>query len=174
MKMFEGRSKERGLVFMPAVVGFIEKESQVLLGLRKRVSLGLGQSLISGIGGKVGDSPEFADETFEQALVREFQEEIDVTPTKWASRGRVKFIFPAKPMWNQDVRIYTIHNWEGEPVESEVIKPEWFSSAELPWERMWTDNKHWVPRVLSGEIIDAVFLYDSNNELSDWRLNVAK
>lgn len=174
MEKLEDSCKQQGLVFLPAVVGFLKRESQVLLGLRKRVSQGLGQGLLSGIGGKVGDNPEFAGETFEQALVREFQEEIGVTPTKWLDMGGIRFIFPAKPKWNQDVRIYTIHNWEGEPVESEVIKPEWFSSAELPWERMWADNKHWVPRVLSGEIIDAVFLYDSNNELSDWRFNVVK
>lgn len=38
---------------MKVVVGYPVKETRVLLGLRKKVSLGLGENLISGIGGKV-------------------------------------------------------------------------------------------------------------------------
>ncbi|GIW62871.1 MAG: hypothetical protein KatS3mg090_0697 [Patescibacteria group bacterium] len=36
-----------------AVVGYLVKKDEVFLGIRKKVSLGLGKNLISGIGGKL-------------------------------------------------------------------------------------------------------------------------
>lgn len=156
------------VVFVPAVVGYLQQQDRVLLGLRKRVSAGLGEGLVAGIGGKIGDAPELANETADAALVREFQEEVGVTPIKWENKGSVKFIFPAKSKWNQDVTIYTITAWEGQPQETEVIKPLWFPLTELPFERMWEDNQHWVPRALAGEMIQAVFLYDLDNKLAEY------
>ncbi|MBL8031486.1 MAG: hypothetical protein JNK33_04140, partial [Candidatus Doudnabacteria bacterium] len=40
-----------GVTAIPAVVGFLLRGTQVLLGRRKKVSLGLGENLIGGIGG---------------------------------------------------------------------------------------------------------------------------
>ena len=55
------------------VVGYLLRDNEVLLGERKKVSLGLGQNIIAGIGGKVE-----GNETNEEALEREFLEEINV------------------------------------------------------------------------------------------------
>src|SRR5690242_6062547 len=109
---------ESGTQFVPSVVGFLISGDQILLGLRKKVSLGLGANLISGIGGKVGDTEDIADETHEEALIREFAEEIDVRVENYHKVGRVRFIFPAKPKWQQDVTIYVIDEWTGEPQET--------------------------------------------------------
>lgn len=159
------------VVLKPAVVGFVQRDGEVLLGLRKKVSLGLGQNLIGGIGGKIGDDPAYADETVEQALVREFGEEINIRPLALEYRGRVRFIFPAKPKWNQDVAIYTIDDWENEPSETDVIKPLWFAQNKLPLEEMWVDNRYWVPQVLAGETINAVFLYGEDNKPAEYTFN---
>ena len=53
---------------------FLLKENQILLGMKKR---GFGAGKYNGIGGKLEP-----DETVEQAMVRETQEEIGVTPNK--------------------------------------------------------------------------------------------
>ncbi len=154
-----------GIVFTPVVVSYLVQNKKVLLGLRKKVSLGLGENLLVGIGGKVGDQPEYKDETTEQALVREVKEEICVTVTSYKKMGRVRFIFPHKPKWNQEVTVYVVDKWEGDPKETEPIKPMWFNIKELPTSRMWDDNAYWVPKVLLGEQIDAIFLYGEDNKV---------
>ncbi len=46
-----------------------------------------------------------------------------------------------------------------EPAETDEIRPEWFPIASLPFDRMWDDGKDWLPRVLAGERLRAIFSY---------------
>jgi 8-oxo-dGTP pyrophosphatase MutT (NUDIX family) len=147
-----------------SVVCYLVNNDRVLLGLRKKVSLGLGENLITGIGGKVGDKPEFANETDDDALKREVQEEIGVEVKSYRDMGKVTFLFPNKPTWSQEVIIYLVDEWKGEPVESESIKPMWFDQSKLPAKQMWEDNPIWIPMVLEGKRINATFLYAENNK----------
>lgn len=140
-----------------AVVAFLIDGDNVLLGLRKKVSNGLGELLISGIGGKLDPG-----ETNEDALIREIEEEIEVEILEFEDYGRIQFFWPNKPKWNQDVRIYIVTKWDGIPVETEPIKPMWYKRDELPYKEMWVDNEYWLPLVLSGDKIDAVFLYEGD------------
>ena len=154
--------------FTSAVVGYLRGGSRVLLGERVKVSSGLGQNLIAGIGGKVGDSEEIKSETPEQAMDREVDEEVKVKVLEKTRKGRVRFIFMHKApdsKWNQDVEIYEITKWEGEPTETESTKPVWFDEDEIPWEKMWEDNQHWLPLVLEGKTVDAIFLFSGDNTI---------
>lgn len=160
------RHLSSGIVFVPAVVCFLRRGDEILLGLRKKVSLGLGENLIAGIGGKVGDKPEYQNETPEQALAREVLEEIRVTIRVYRRLGRVRFIFPHKPKWNQDVWVYVVYEWEGEPQETETTKPLRFDPKRLPTSQMWPDNLYWVQRAANGEKIGTItFLYDENGRV---------
>lgn len=160
------------VTFTAAVVGYLRDGDRVCLGLRKKVSAGLGENLIAGIGGKVGDSLEIQNESSDQAMNREVSEEIRVTVLAKQEMGRVRFIFAHKPPdspWNQDVTIYSITKWEGLPCETESIKPLWFDIGEIPWERMWEDNDYWLPKVLSGQRVDAIFLFSDDNQIAEYR-----
>ena len=160
--------------FTPAVVGYLRDGDRVCLGVRKKVSAGLGENLIAGIGGKVGDAPEIRNETSEEAMDRESHEEIGVKVVEKQGMGRVRFIFSHKPpdsQWHQDVRIYSITKWQGVPSETESIKAEWFDIGEIPWGRMWEDNEYWLPKVLSGQKVDAVFLFSDDNKLVEYRVD---
>ena len=168
------------VTFTPAVVGYLRENSSDLVCLieRKKVSGGLGQDLVAGIGGKVGDSPEIQDETPDEAMDRETNEEVGDKETggikvlEKTSMGRVRFIFTHKPLdstWNQDVQIYTISRWEGTPTETESAKPVWFKIGEIPWERMWEDNQQWLPKVLSGQRVNAIFLFSDDNKIAESR-----
>ncbi len=150
-----------------AVVGFLFDGEDVILGLRKKVSFGLGENLISGIGGKVGDIKGLENESLEDALIREFKEEVKVVPKEFKEIGKIKFIFPKKPKWNQLVHAYLITQCEGEPQETEVIKPLSFKVDKLPFSRMWDDNKFWVPSLLEGRAFNAEFTYSDNNKQVD-------
>jgi ADP-ribose pyrophosphatase YjhB (NUDIX family) len=162
----------RSVTFTRAVVGYLRDGNRVCLGLRKKVSSGLGENLIAGIGGKVGDSLEIRNETPAHAMDREASEEIRVKVLEKQEMGRVRFIFSHKPPdspWNQDVTIYSITKWEGTPSETESLQPMWFETSELPWERMWGDNEHWLPKVLAGQPVNAVFLFSADNEIAEYR-----
>ncbi|HEX2994411.1 MAG TPA: NUDIX domain-containing protein [Anaerolineales bacterium] len=164
------------VTFTQAVVGFLRDGNRICLGIRKKVSSGLGENLIAGIGGKVGDAPEIQDETPASAMDREANEEIGIRILEKQDMGRVRFIFTHKPLdskWNQDVTIYSITKWEGAPSETESIQPVWFDLDGLPWERMWADNEYWLPRVLAGQHVDAVFLYSDDNKVADYRFEEA-
>lgn len=160
------------VTFTPAVVGYICRGNKILLGERIKVSHGLGESLIAGFGGKVGDQPEIQNETFEEAMDREAAEEIKIKIVAKKNVGRARFIFTHKPpdsKWNQDVRMYLITAWTGKPTETESFRPQWFQIDKIPWSRMWEDNHHLLPKTIAGESVNATFLYTDDNKLAEYR-----
>jgi 8-oxo-dGTP diphosphatase len=130
-----------------------DRGREVLLGYKKT---GLGLGKIVGLGGHVepGESPA-------EAAVREVKEEsgIGVRVDSLTELAHVTFLFPARPSWDMDVVVFASAAWSGEPVETEEIRPQWFSVSDLPFDRMWDDARHWLPRVLAGERLAATFTY---------------
>jgi 8-oxo-dGTP diphosphatase len=78
--------------------------------------------------------------------------------------GRLTFLFPAQPAWSQVVHVFLVSNWDGDPVESTEMSPAWFAMDEIPFEQMWQDCAHWLPRTLAGEGIRATFTFKADNE----------
>jgi len=145
------------------VAGYLvrgERGEEVLLGLRTRVSDGLGHGVVASIGGGIedGESPD-------DALEREIQEEIQVRITAYQKVGRVVCLSPHHPTWNLGVDIYLITGFEGEPQKTEDIDPCWYPKDELPLGRMWLDNRITAPLVLSGKRIAGNFLYGSDGQI---------
>lgn len=130
----------------------IDREQNRVLLAMKKVRFGAGK--YNGMGGKVEDG-----ETPAQAAVREAQEEVGVrvaVPTA-KDMGKVSFSFEGKPDWSRLVHVFVAEEWEGEPKESEEMVPEWFAFEDIPYERMWVDDRYWLPKVLAGERIEASF-----------------
>jgi 8-oxo-dGTP diphosphatase len=147
-----------------SVVSYPLKNDEVILGIRKQSSLGLGLNLIVGIGGKVGDIPGLENETYEEALVREVEEEIGLKIEKFEKVGEITFLFPYKPKWNMLTVAYIVTKWKGELTETESIKPETYPINNLPSAQMWEDNQYWVPLLLGGKKVKAVFMYGDDNK----------
>jgi 23S rRNA (cytosine1962-C5)-methyltransferase len=135
--------------------------NQVLLGYKK---IGFGQGKYTGFGGKVEPG-----ETIAAAACRELLEEtgISIPPEKLISMGVLTFLFPNQPAWNQEVHVCRIENWQGEPVESDEMAPEWFAVDQLPFERMWDDGRYWLPPILSGLTYFARFTFKDDNATID-------
>ena len=134
-------------------------EAEVLFAMKKR---GFGEGLWNGVGGKVDGG-----ETIKEAAIREAYEEIGVRIESLERAALLHFYFPEDPQkagWNQDVHVFLVNDWEGEPTETEEMKPEWFVLNKIPYEKMWDADREWVSRVLVGENIECWIAFDDNNK----------
>ena len=138
---------------------FLRRGDELLLAMKKR---GFGAGKWNGVGGKLEPN-----ECLEQALVRECQEEIGVTPRSWRAIGELDFIQDAETdePWHMYVYAYISEEWEGDPTESEEMRPRWFHEQDIPYERMWDDDEHWLPQVLAGKKVKGKFTFDINDRM---------
>lgn len=131
----------------------LEKDQQILLGLKKR---GFGEGKYNGVGGKLEPG-----ETKEEALLREVREEIGINLLKYDYRGKIEFIeLYQGNKTNLIFYLYTATSWEGDIIETEEIKPYWFNKESIPYAKMFNDDKFWLPYILKGHNINAFFEFD--------------
>ncbi len=138
---------------------FLVKDDKVLLAMKKR---GFGAGKWNGVGGKVETG-----ESVLEAMVREAEEEIGVKidcqpPPRKAGRGLLHFFFENKPDCSQECHVFVADKWQGEPTETEEMKPKWFPINSLPFEKMWIDDLLWLPKVLEGQSLEAEFFFNSD------------
>lgn len=139
------------------------KDNQILLAMKKR---GFGEGKFNGVGGKLKEN-----ETPEMAMIRECQEEIFVTPTKYIKIGVLDFIEYFKGnKENIFFHLYIATDWVGEPKESEEMRPEWFDLDKIPYDQMLPDDKYWLPYVLAGKKINGFFEFDKNWEIMSYKI----
>lgn len=143
---------------------FLQRDDEVLLAMKKR---GFGAGRWNGVGGKLE-----AGETVEDALVREAQEEIGVTPVSYnlvAENDYLQDADTADP-WHMYVYTYLCDRWEGKPKESEEMAPKWFSVKDIPYEEMWDGDQLWLPPVLSGRKVRGNYVFDHNDTLTSYNI----
>ena len=122
---------------------------------------GFGANWWNGVGGK----PD-GEETIEQTTVRECQEEIGVTPLSFRDVAVLDFVFPEdKGDWNQRVHVYICDQWQGDPSETEEMAPKWFKLSDIPYDKMWPDDRIWLPEVLAGRTVEAAFTLGEDDEI---------
>ncbi len=131
-----------------------DDSAEILLAMKKR---GFGVGKLNGVGGKVGK-----EETIEVAAVREANEEIGVVIQEkdLVKVGELTFHFEGKPDWDIHCHVFFAREWVGEPTESEEMAPEWFDQSAIPFEKMWIDDKYWLPITLQGDYVVAEFNFN--------------
>jgi 8-oxo-dGTP pyrophosphatase MutT (NUDIX family) len=136
------------------------REDKILLGMKKT---GFGKGKFNGFGGKVEEG-----ESIEDAAIRELYEEAGIKTSKENIKkmAELKFTFPyaTEKDWNQIVHVFLVHKWEELPKNSEEMDFRWFKREEIPFSKMWADDRHWLPIVLSEKKINASFSFDKDNE----------
>lgn len=139
---------------------FLRHENQILLAMKKR---GFGAGRWNGVGGKIEPG-----ETMEQALVRETQEEIGVTPLNWQKVAVHDFVMDADTdqPWHMYVHAFVCREWQDEPAESEEMAPRWFDINDIPYDDMWQDDIVWLPQVLRGRKLRCVFRFDKDDSMT--------
>lgn len=134
-----------------ATLCFVRKDGHVLLGMKKR---GFGVGKWNGFGGKVEEG-----EAVDVAARRELFEESGIR-AELIKQGELSFQFKEKPEWNQIVHVFVAKSWSGEPKESDEMIPAWMPEKELPFDKMWVDDKHWLPHVLAGKFVNGAFVFE--------------
>lgn len=157
---------------IPATLLFLlradgDKVTHVCLTMKKR---GFAKGKWNGAGGKSqpGETPE-------ACIIREAEEElsIKVTHEDLEKKAVLEFRFPANVGWpGQEVHVFFARHWQGEPQESEEVRPEWFSVNELPYAQMWADDPLWLPRLLKGEKLQGKFEFGDHENIINYSLDL--
>jgi 8-oxo-dGTP diphosphatase / 2-hydroxy-dATP diphosphatase len=139
----------------------IYKNGRILLGMKKR---GFGEGKWNGFGGKVLEG-----ETIEKAAKREVFEEAGINVLDLEKTGVIDFSWKDKSEILQ-VHIFRSRNFSGMPLESEEMKPQWFDVAEIPFGRMWSDDKYWFSLLLQGKKFKGNFLFDNFDKVLEHKI----
>lgn len=133
-----------------------DDQGHVLLIEKRR---GLGHGLINAPGGRIE-----ADETAAEAAVRETAEETGLTPLDPQFVGRLDFQF----VDGYALRGYVFfsHAHTGEMVDTDEAFPFWCKVDEIPYDRMWEDDSHWLPQAISGKEFSGRFIFDDRTMVS--------
>ncbi|MBC8125688.1 MAG: 8-oxo-dGTP diphosphatase [Gloeobacteraceae cyanobacterium ES-bin-144] len=144
-----------------ATLMFIIKDGRILLIEKKR---GLGAGKINGPGGKIDPG-----ETPLQAIIRETQEELLITPAQPRKLGELWFSMSDCP----DIfcHVYRADDFTGTPTETDEAVPVWTSLEEIPYHRMWEDDRHWLPLLIDETTFLGRFVFDG--ETMKWK-DIAK
>lgn len=139
----------------PATLVFVVKEGRILLIRKKR---GLGAGKINGPGGRLE-----AGESFDACAVREVREELGVTPLQLEKLGQHAFQFVDG--YSTFVYVYRASDLAGIPVETDEAEPLWCTLDAIPFDRMWEDDRHWLPLVIRGRRFSGRWIFDGDRML---------
>ena len=139
-----------------AVLCFIFRDQEVLLIEKLR---GLGAGKVNAPGGRIE-----AGETALQAAIREVQEEVTVTPQDLSHLGNLKFAFVDG--YNLECLVFRAESHIGTPSSTPEAIPFWNAIDTLPYERMWADDREWLPYLLRHESFTGQFVFNGESMLS--------
>lgn len=138
-----------------ATLLFVIRDAHILLIHKKR---GLGAGKINGPGGRLDPG-----ETPLEAAVREVREEVCVTPLDVREAGELSFQFVNGHSIHGFV--FTAGDCDGAPRETAEAIPLWTPLDRIPYDRMWADDRLWLPLLLAGKPFKGRFLFDDDTML---------
>lgn len=145
----------------PATLIFVIRGGRILLIHKKR---GLGAGKINGPGGRLE-----AGETPRAAALRELREELGVEAVdpEWMGEHRFQFV----DGYSTYVHVYRAPDLRGTPIETDEAIPLWVDLDAIPFDRMWEDDRLWLPLLVEGRQFSGYWIFDGDRML-DYRLDV--
>ena len=137
------------------VLTYVMDGDKVLLILKKR---GLGEGYYNAPGGHIE-----GEETSIEAAIRETKEETGLTVSGLVEKGTLRFQF--KDGMRMVCYVFSAETWEGELKECEEAKPFWTMKNNLDYDKMWKDDKMWLPLLLEGKEFEGWFVFDDREML---------
>ena len=116
---------------------------------------GHGAGKINAPGGKLE-----ADETPQACAIRETLEEVGVKVERPRLAAELKFADTVASQWLGYV--FVAHEHSGNATESAEADPHWYALDAVPYERMWQDDRIWLPLMLDGTPFRGRFIFDGD------------
>lgn len=139
-----------------AVLCFTVDGDRVLL-INKKTGLGAGK--VNAPGGRIERG-----ESAERAAVREVKEEVGLDVGGLRKAGELFFEFVDG--YKLHGTVFFASEFAGTPVETREADPFWCRVSQIPYERMWEDDRYWLPLALDGVEFRAYFVFDGDRMLS--------
>ncbi len=139
-----------------ATLMFVVKEGRILLIEKKR---GHGEGKVNGPGGKIDPG-----ETPLECAVRETEEELHISVKDARKVGELWFQMSDYP--SILCHVFMAGEYVGTPTETEEAVPLWTPLDEIPYDRMWEDDRHWLPLMLEGGTFLGKFVFEGERMVS--------
>ncbi len=136
-----------------ALVLDLDRE-RILLGEKLR---GFGKGNVIAPGGKVDPG-----ETPRAAAARELAEETGLVAGSVEDAGELLFTWADLQQRPLRVALFKVTRWTGSLRPSDELDARWVDWAAIPYDRMWDDDRIWLPNVLRGGAVTATIGYAAN------------
>ena len=155
-------------------------KEKILLGYKKR---GFGMNKWNGLGGKVEPNETILEGakrySFFNFVFKSFKFQLKLKKKQKQSEAReesgleilsikkvgyIEFQFESNLSEMLEVHMFSGDKFKGELRECDEIRPEWFDTNKIPFEKMWKDDSYWFPKMLSNQMFKAYFLFKEDLE----------
>lgn len=153
MALRDGEVKRTTLCFV------FDRAKGLLLMIEKRRGQGAGKWNVPG--GKLTPGESEA-----AAAIRETEEETGIRPARVKLAGRLEFYFPESKSWCNTCAVFTAEEFTGTLTpESEECFAHWVKLDAIPFDKMWDDDRLWVPLLLSGKPFHRIYTFDAHDHM---------
>jgi 8-oxo-dGTP diphosphatase len=158
-----------------AIICHVSRGEEFLLQLKSKGRFGEG--FWNAPGGKIqtGETPE-------EAARREVEEETGLVIKSLEKVGELEFFFGKSkivPDWTAVVLL--CKDFEGKQKhESSEGELKWYRGNEIPYDKMWSDDKYWLPVLIeraqgvSRKTFRGTFIFsDDSKDLLEWKVELS-
>jgi 8-oxo-dGTP diphosphatase len=127
--------------------------------LLKEATRGVSKGKWNGPGGKFekGETPE-------QCAIRETLEETGIRMLNPFFHGKLYFFMNGRKELSIEGFLFSARKFSGRIKSTEEGPVRWFRIKDLPFDRMWDDDKYWIDLMLQARRFDIYMYYDKRNK----------
>lgn len=135
-------------------VCYLIKNGNILLGLKK---VRIGKGLLNGPGGHL----EPGDDSIADRAKIEFKDETGFIITSELKEVGILLVTYEDTDFIAEIHFFTVSNVEGFLIETDEMIPEWHKLNNIPYDRMWPNDRYCLPIILDGGYFEGHFHYDN-------------